>query len=396
MRLFGRGSFGNIVEFDKFDLIIAGAGPSGCVIAERAARDMAWKCLVIEKRPHVAGNCHDFIHPEGLLLHRYGPHCFRTSKESLVRYLGSFTEWIPGNQRVRAFYKGRLFPIPINLTTLEQFFGRTLTEESARRLLEEKRLDIRDPGNSEEYVLSILGRELFEAFYLGYTRKQWGMHPCELAPSVCARLPVRFNRDDSYVDQAYQLMPKDGYTSMFLRMLAHPLIEVRLNCDFFAVRSNLKPRKALVYTGPVDAYFDHCCGPLPYRSLDFEWIRFPVEYKQPCMAINYPLDHEYTRSVEIKHVTAQKHPHTIISLEYSRSRGEPFYPIPVEANISRYSLYKKLAERETARKAVYFCGRLATYSYLDMDQTVENALQLYQVIKGRNAHAGALGRSACL
>lgn len=381
---------------DGFDLIIVGAGPSGCVLAERAARDMGWRCLVVERRPHVAGNCHDAVHESGLLIHRYGPHCFRTSNEELVRYLGSFTEWIPGNQRVRAFHGGRLFPLPINLDTLEQFFGCSLTEESGRALLAEKRLDIRDPRNSEEYVLSRVGRELYEAFYLGYTQKQWGLHPRELAPSVCGRLPVRFNRDDRYVDEAFQLMPRDGYTALFRRMLSHPLIEVALGTDFDDIRRDLKPRVALVYTGRVDAYFNYCYGPLPYRSLDFEWIRSSTEYQQPCMAINYPSDHAYTRSVEIKHVTGQKHPHSMISLEYPRSEGEPFYPVPTEANLAAYGRYRALADQETRDGHVYFCGRLATYRYLNIDEAIERALALYDVIKKRSADAGAVGHRSRL
>jgi UDP-galactopyranose mutase len=384
------------VGFDDFDLVIVGAGPVGCVLAERAAREMAWKCLVVEKRPHVAGNCYDFVHESGLLLHRYGPHCFRTWKKSLVRYLDAFTEWIPGNQRAQALHRGQLFPIPINLTTLEKFFGCSLTEESARALLEEKRLDIRYPKDSEEYVLSKVGRELYEAFYLGYTRKQWDLHPSELAPSVCGRLPIRFNRDDRYVDETYQLMPKDGHTALFQRMISHPLISVELNCDFFKMQSELRPGIALIYTGPIDAYFNYCYGQLPYRSLEFEWIPSSMEYVQPCMAINYPSDHAYTRSVEIKHVTGQRHPHSILSLEYSRSHGEPFYPVPVAANISRYGLYKELADRETAERNVFFCGRLATYSYLNMDTAIESALNLFEMMKKRSRHAGTVGYRASL
>jgi UDP-galactopyranose mutase len=384
------------VGFGDFDLVIVGAGPVGCVLAERAARQMSWKCLVLEKRPHVAGNCHDFVHESGLLLHRYGPHCFRTWKKSLVRYLDAFTEWIPGNQRALALHQGRLFPIPINLTTLEKFFGRSLTEESAGILLEEKRSNIPDPKNSEEFVLSKVGRELYEAFYLGYTQKQWGLHPRDLVPSVCGRLPIRLNRDDGYVDEGYQLMPKDGYTALFQRMLSHPLITVQLNCDFFEVQSALNPKIALIYTGPIDAYFNHCYGSLPYRSLEFEWIPAPMEYVQPCMAINYPSDHEYTRSVEIKHVTGQRHPHTILSLEYPRSHGEPFYPVPVAANISRYGLYKELADRETAERRTFFCGRLATYNYLNMDEAIESALDLFETLKKRSLHAVAVDCRASL
>ena len=367
-------------------MIIVGAGPVGCVLAERAANEMGWKCLLIEKRPHVAGNCFDFIDQNGLLLHRYGPHFFRTWKKSLVNYLGAFTDWIPSNHRVQALYRGELYPIPINLNTLEKFFKRMLTEESARVLLDQKKLSIDNPQNSEEFVLSRVGRELYEAFYLGYTQKQWGIHPCDLSPSVCGRIPVRLNRDDTYVDETYQLMPKDGYARLFERMLTHPLIAVQLETDYLDLRDRLLPKIALVYTGPIDAYFNYCFGTLGWRSLDFEWVAMDREYAQPCVVVNYPSDYDYTRSVEIKHSTGQKHSRTVISFEYPRAKGEPFYPVPTEGNHKIYTRYRDLAQRETARKRVYFCGRLATYTYLNMDEAMEGALDLFNTLKGTYAH----------
>lgn len=381
---------GICVDYGDFDLIIVGAGPVGCVLADRGARKMGWKCLVIEKRSHLAGNCHDFVHASGLLLHRYGPHYFRTRQKSVIDYLSAYTEWIPGNYRVRALYRGELLPIPINLTTLERFFGLSLTPESARVLVEKERIDIANPRNSEEYVLAKVGKRLYEAFYLGYTRKQWDLHPRELDPSVCGRIAVRFDRDDRYVDEPFQVMPKEGYTRMFARMLQHPLIRILVNTDFFEIRGQLKPRKALVYTGPIDAYFNFCHGSLTWRSLDFEWVEISKEFQQPCVQINYPSEYDFTRSIEIKHVTGQKHEHTVISMEYPRETGEPFYPVLTKANQAKYALYKQLVEKENAKKRVYFCGRLATYSYINMDQAIENALELFETIKARNAHAGSL------
>jgi len=374
------------VDYHNFDLIIVGAGPVGCVLAERAAREMGWKCLIVEKRPHLGGNCNDFVHESGLLLHRYGPHLFRTNQESIVDYLNSYTEWIPGNYRVQAFYQGELYPLPINLTTLEKFFRCSLNPETAQSLLETERLDIINPSNSEEFVLSRLGRKLYEAFYLGYTHKQWGIHPRELSPSVCGRLPIRLNRDDRYVDELFQIMPKEGFTCMFERMVRHPSIEVLLNTDYFEIRNQLKAKRALVYTGPVDAYFDFRYGALPWRSLEFRWVEKNRAFQQPCVAINYPSDHEFTRSVEIKHVTGQKHPRTVISYEYPRSVGEPFYPVLTDANVAEYSRYRRLAETETTERRVHFCGRLATYSYLNIDQAIESALELSKELKERYCH----------
>jgi UDP-galactopyranose mutase len=375
------------MDFHSFDLIIVGAGPVGCVLAETAAREMGWKCLIIEKRPHLAGNCYDFMHESGLMLHRYGPHLFRTDQKSLVDFLSTYTEWIPGNYRVQSFYQGELYPLPINLTTLEKFFRCPLTPESAQSLLEKERIPINNPRNSEEFVLSRLGRKLYEAFYLGYTQKQWGIHPRELMPSVCGRLPIRYNRDDRYVDEAYQVMPQNGFAHMFERMLRHSSIEVLLNTDYFMIRDQLKAKRALVYTGPIDAYFDFCYGTLPWRSLEFKWVAMDQAFQQPCVAINYPSDHEYTRSVEIKHVTGQKHPRTVISYEYPRSDGEPFYPVPTDANLAKYGLYRCLAETETFERKVHFCGRLATYSYLNIDQAILTALALSRELKERYCHA---------
>lgn len=371
--------------YRDFDLIIVGAGPVGCVLAERAAVELGWRCLIIEKRSHIAGNCYDHVGKNGLLQHEYGPHFFRTSRKSLVEYLSAFTEWIPSNHRVQALHQGELYPIPINLTTLEKFFKCELTPEQAQNLLDEKKVPIANPKNSEEYVLSRVGPDLYEAFYLGYTLKQWGLHPRELNPSVCGRIPIRFDRDDRYVDETYQIMPKDGYTRLFEKMLAHPLIDVLLEKDYFKISNRLSPQRALVYTGPIDAYFNYCFGKLGWRSLDFEWIEIEQEYAQPCVVINFPSDQSYTRSVEIKHSTGQKHPCSLLSLEYPRAEGEPFYPVPTEANDQIYARYRDLAQKETAENHVFFCGRLATYSYLNMDQAIENALDLFNTLKGRYA-----------
>jgi UDP-galactopyranose mutase len=370
---------------DDVDLLIAGAGPVGCVLAERAANVLGWKVLVVDRRKHVAGNCHDSRRPNGVLVHNYGPHYFRTNDESLLKYLARFTDWIPANYEVRSSICGRLLPFPINLDTLEQFFGRPLDAESAERLLAQRRIPCQRPANSEEFVLSRVGRELYEAFYLQYTLKQWGVHPRDLEPSVCGRIPVRLNRDPRYVDHRFQVMPAKGFTALFSRMLRHPRIRVLLDCPFQEVRRLVRPRRATVYSGAIDEYFEHRLGRLPYRSLKFEWATHSGDYIQPCVQINYPNEHLYTRSVEIKHVTGQKHPETVVSYETPCATGEPFYPVPRTENTALYLRYQQLAEEETRRRRVFFCGRLAQYRYFNTDEVVLEALKCFDTIRRRCA-----------
>jgi len=340
--------------------------------------------LIIDKRPHIAGNCFDTYHSSGVLIHRYGPHYFRTNKQDLVKYLSDFTEWIPGNYIVKSAVNGHLYPFPINLFTLRQFFNKPdLTAEEAAELLEQKREKIEQPANSEEFVLSRVGREMYEAFYLGYTLKQWDIHPKDLAPSVCGRIPVRLNTDERYVDHEFQITPAKGFTQMFKNMIAHENIDVMLEADFSEIREQLRPARVLCYTGPIDEYFGFSLGKLPWRSLHFEFKEKDTAFEQPCVQINYPNEHEYTRTVEIKHVTRQEHPHTVISYEYPRAEGDPYYPIPQEGNAELYQRYKALAEKETENKGVYFCGRLAEYKYFNTDEVIERALQTFNMIKER-------------
>ena len=366
---------------DDVDLLVCGAGPVGSTIAERAANVLGWKVLVVERRSHLAGNCFDSIHPIGVRIHNYGPHYFRTNDEKLLRYLSRFTDWIPGNYIVKSSVGGRLHPFPINLTTLEQFFGRTLDASAAARLLAQKRVPVAEPRNSEEFVVSKVGRELYETFYLNYTLKQWGRHPRELMPSVCGRVPIRLNRDDRYVDHRHQVMPKDGFTALFSRMLRHRRIRVLVDCDFREIQRLVPPRRATVYTGPIDAYFDHCFGRLPYRSLRFDFTPLPFEYQQPCVQINYPNDHAWTRSVEIKHVTRQRHAHTVVCYETPQATGEPYYPVPAPAHQQLYERYRQRAEQATNEDRVYFCGRLAQYRYFNTDEAILEALQCFERIR---------------
>lgn len=370
------------MSYDNIDLLIAGAGPVGCVMAERAASQLGWRCLIVEKRPHIAGNCFDYLDENGLLVHQYGPHYFRTDNNDVVNYLSQFTAWIPGNYIVKSSVNGELYPFPINLNTLRKFFNRPdLTPETAEQLLEEKREKIDNPKNSEEFVLSRVGRELYEAFYLNYTQKQWGKHPSELAPSVCGRIPVRFTEEERYVNYKFKVMPVDGFSILFNKMIDNPLITVELETDFLKIRELAKPSKGIVYTGAIDDYFDFRQGKLQWRSLQFESASYDEEYHLPSSQVNYPNDHEYTREVEIKHVTRQKHGKTVVTKEYPKSEGEPYYPIPSEENAAMYERYRQLAEHETFINKVYFGGRLARYTYINTDEAILNALEVFERIK---------------
>ena len=366
---------------DDVDLLVCGAGPAGCVVAERAASVLGWKVLVIDRRNHIAGNCYDSTHSSGVMVHNYGPHYFRTSDADLLAYLSRFTDWLPANYEVRSYVGGRLYPFPINLTTLERFFGRDLAPAQAEALLDSRREPYPAPANSEEFVRGRVGRELYEAFYLNYTRKQWGRHPRELAPGVCGRIPVRLDRDTRYVGHRYQVMPRPGFTALFRRMLRHRNIRVLLDCPFGEVRNLVIPRRATVYTGPVDDYFGRRFGPLPYRSLRFAFAAYGTEYVQPCVQVNYPNDFRYTRSVEIKHVSGQRHPHTVVSYETPTATGEPYYPVPSDGSAALYHRYRALADRETVRRRVYFLGRLAQYRYFNTDEVIQEALACFQRVR---------------
>ncbi len=366
---------------DNYDLLVCGAGPVGCTIANRAANLLGWKVLMVEKRNHVAGNCYDEKHSSGVLIHKYGPHYFRTNNEELLSFLSEYTDWIPGDYIVKSSTRGELFPFPINLYTLEQFFKRDFTPEEAEKFLREKALPITNPKNSEEFVLSRVGPELYEAFYKGYTLKQWDRHPKDLDASVCGRIPIRFNRDCRYVDHTHQVTPKNGFTELFTRMVTHPNITVRLNTNFGEIRNTIKPLKATVYSGPADEYFDFKLGKLPWRSLHFDFVEYKEAFRQPCVQINFPNDNDYTRTVEIKHVTKQACDNTVISYEYSRAEGDPYYPIPAPENEALFKKYQELSKQEEIANNVFFVGRLANYKYYNTDQVLEEALKTFEQIR---------------
>ncbi len=372
----------NYLSNKKYELAIVGAGPVGAVIAERAATVLGWNVIVIDKRKHIAGNCYDRFHDSGVLIHQYGPHYFRTDKPEILKYLSSFTEWIPGNYIVKSSVKNEFYPFPINLDTLRKFFNLpNLSSSEAYSLLDSKRIKIDHPANSEDFVRSRVGDDLYQTFYKPYTFKQWGIYPKDLAPSVCGRIPIRYNRDPRYVNNKFQLTPKDGFTNMFSNILKNPRINTLLGQDFQPVKGLLSSIPYLVYTGPIDEYFDYQYGKLPWRSLDFKFESYNTEYVQKCVQINYPEEFEYTRSVEIKHVTRQIHPNTVVSYETPKSLGDPYYPIPSHPNEDLYKKYLLLANEENKNRNAFFCGRLAEYKYYNTDEVIERALSTFELIK---------------
>jgi UDP-galactopyranose mutase len=365
-----------------YDFLIVGAGFAGAVLAERIANELGKNSVVVERRDHIAGNAYDHYDQAGVLLHDYGPHYFRTNSQRVIDYLSRFTLWHPVEYKILSWTRGRFWQFPINLNTFEQLIGRPSTSEEMEAQLEKWRVKIDKPANSEEVIVSQVGRELYEMFFKNYTRKQWLRDPKNLDPSVCGRIPIRTNRDDRYLSEKFQALPKNGYTAMFEKILAHRKIDISLKTDYREARTQIR-FDHLIYTGPIDEYYDHCFGHLPYRSLRFEPETLPQEFFQPAMQVNYPNDYEFTRIVEIKHATGQKLPRTTIVREYPQDFGpgrEPYYPIPAS---DAKALYEKYAARAATEKNVSFVGRLATYRYYNMDQVVAMALTEFERLRRR-------------
>ena len=361
-----------------FDYLIVGAGFAGSVLAERLASQENKKVLIVDKRHHIAGNAYDHYNEEGLLVHKYGPHIFHTNSKMVFDYLSQFTAWRPYEHRVLASVDGQLVPIPINLDTLNKLYGLNLTSFDVDEFFKSKAEDIDPIVTSEDVVVSKVGRELYEKFFRNYTRKQWGMDPSELDKTVTSRVPVRTNRDDRYFSDVYQAMPLHGYTAMFEKMLDHPNIKIMLNTDYREIMDVI-PYKEMIYSGPVDEFFDFRYGKLPYRSLEFKHETHHHPQHQPVAVVNYPNEQPYTRITEFKHLTGQQHPNTAIVYEYPKAEGDPYYPVPRPENAEIYNKYKKLADETPG---VNFVGRLATYRYYNMDQVVAQALTLYKKLSG--------------
>ena len=353
----------------KFDFAIVGAGFAGCVCAERLA-SAGRSVLLMDRRPHLGGNAFDTYDENGVLIHPYGPHIFHTNSRRVFAYLSQFTDWRFYEHRVRASINGALYPIPINRTTINSLYGWSLSEDQVKEYLENI-VEVREPiATSEDAVLASVGRDLCDKFFRGYTRKQWGLDLSQLSASVAARIPVRCNDDDRYFADTFQFMPASGYAELFKRMTSHPLISIELSCDFHG--GGVPQHDHLIYTGPIDAYFGHRFGALPYRSLRFEHLSLSnAPLLQECGTINYPNEHDYTRVTEFRHLTGQQHSGTALVREFPCSDGDPYYPIPRKENESLYKRYEALA-KDT--KGVTFVGRLAEYRYYNMDQVVGAAL----------------------
>ena len=359
-----------------FDYLVVGAGFAGSVIAERLASRAGKKVLLVDKRNHIGGNTYDYYDKEGILVHKYGPHIFHTNSKEVFDYLGQFTDWRSYEHRVLASVDGMLVPIPINLNTINQLYGMHISATEMEDFLSSKAEKKIHVLTAEDVVISKVGKELYEKFFKGYTKKQWDLDPSELDATVTARIPTRCNRDNRYFTDVYQAMPLMGYTKLFENMVTHPNIKVMLNTDYKEIEEVIPFRK-MIYTGPIDYFFDYCYGKLPYRSIEFKFETHEKEVFQPTGTINFPNEHPYTRVTEFKYLTGQKHPKTSVVYEYPKAEGDPYYPVPRPENAEIYRKYQLLAAELTN---VHFVGRLATYKYYNMDQVVAQSLTLFKKI----------------
>jgi UDP-galactopyranose mutase len=362
-----------------FDYLVVGAGFAGATIAERLAADARKTVLICDRRPHIGGNAYDHYDDAGVLVHKYGPHIFHTNSREVYEYLSQFTGWRPYEHRVLASVDGQLLPIPINLTTVNRLYGTNFTSSQLEEFFQSVAEPCEQVRTSEDVIVSRVGRELYEKFFRNYTRKQWGLDPSELDATVTARVPVRTNCDDRYFTDTYQVMPLNGYTRMFEQMLTHPNIKILLNADYREVR-NVIPAREVVFTGPIDEFFEYRFGRLPYRSLQFKFETRDVAVAQEAPVINYPNEHAYTRVTEFKYLTGQEHSRTTVVYEFPQAEGDPYYPVPRPENQQIYRKYQALASQTPG---VHFLGRLGTYKYYNMDQCVAQALTYYRKVLTR-------------
>ncbi|HTF16473.1 MAG TPA: UDP-galactopyranose mutase [Chryseolinea sp.] len=363
----------------SYDYLVVGAGLSGCVFAERIASQLNKSVLIVDTRDHVGGNCYDYYNSDGILIHKYGPHWFHTNDKRVFEYLSQFTTWRRHDHKVRSFVEGKLYPFPINMDTVNSLYGLNLTTTEAVESFYDsvKIKEITAPRNAEESIIRQVGWDLYNKFYRNYTTKQWGMSPTQLEGSVTSRIPVRSNNDDRYFTDTFQGVPESGYTSMFEEMISSNKIAVALRTDYKTIVDSVSFKK-MIYTGSIDYYFDYRFGALPYRSLQFEHQTLDMEYFQAYQQINYPNDFAFTRIVEWKHATGQQHRKTTITKEYPcphDTSNDKLYPILTKENLQVLAKYKVEAAK---LKNVQFCGRLAEYTYYNMDQVVARVLSIFE------------------
>ena len=370
-----------MVELNRYDVIIVGAGLSGCVMAERFANIKNKKVLIVEKREHIGGNCYDYVDENGILINKYGAHLFHTNDEEVWEYINKFSKWVRWEHEVKCIVDDKIIPLPINITSVNTMFNLNIKDEiEMDEWLEKNKIKYDKIINGEESVKSRFGEKIYEKIFKYYTYKQWNKYPNELNEEVLSRIPLRNNFDTRYFNDRYQVLPEKGYTNFFNQLIDNKNIDIILNIDFEKIKDNISEKKIVIYTGPIDFYFnDKNMEKLEYRSINFIIERYKnTNYYQTNSVINYPSpDIEYTRIVEYKHFLNQKSPHTTIVKEISTDKGEPYYPVLNQQNLTLYNKYKLLAENEMKNKNVHFLGRLANYKYFNMDQAIKNSLEYF-------------------
>ena len=377
-----------------FNYIVVGSGFAGSVIAERIANVLNQKVLIIEKRNHIGGNCYDYRDENNIIVHKYGPHIFHTDYKEVFDYLSNFTDWRIYHHKVLAFVDGKKIPLPFNLNSIYEVFPQELAKRLEVRLIEKygygTKIPILELLKEEDQDLKLLANYVYEKIYKNYTMKQWGLKPEEISPQVTARVPIYVSRDNRYFTDKYQVIPKDGYTKVFERMLNHPNIKIMLNTDFREVISiDFENKKIyflgqefkgkLIFTGMIDELFNFKYGFLPYRSLDLRFETIEQEYYQEAPVVNYPNDYDFTRITEFKHIHPVKSDKTTILKEYPKAYQPnvdiPYYPVFTKENQELYNKYKEEADKF---ENLILVGRLAEYRYYDMDDVVKRALEVFE------------------
>lgn len=353
-------------------ILIIGAGPVGCTISQ-VLSNKGFKIDLIDSRNHVAGNCYDFKNKFGVLVHKYGPHYFRTNNIKILKYLSKFTRWIPGKYIVNSYVDKQYYDFPINLNTINKFFKKNFSTNDAKKFIKKISKKTSKKVNFETYLISKLGLQLYKKFYKNYTIKQWGVKPSLINASVAKRIPIKFDTNQEYITEKYKFMPKAGFTKMFEKMLSNKNISIKLNKKYKFSENDLKKYNYIVYTGPIDAFFNFNLGKLGWRSLKFNFTSYKKKYYQHCLQINYPNNYKFTRIVEYKYVTQQKLKYTTVSREYPKMTGDPYYPTSTEKDKKILKLYVK-AKNKLEKRGIYFAGRLAGYKYINTDQAVEIGL----------------------